>query len=130
MPNTTTTTAETDTARLLRDSVAGVAEELEAIETTGEFPPGPWTEDGDTPTVYDWLDSFVDVETATNQNGAFFAAELVATTGGPNIWIELNKSHTATVHGAWGSDRHTVTVYLPVLREQVADLVEEQHENR
>jgi hypothetical protein len=128
--NSNNTTIETDTVRHLRNGVEGAAAELVTIETTGEFPADTWTEDGETPTIHDWLDSFLVVETATNQRGHFYGAVLSVTLGGPNIWIEFDKSETATVHGAWGDDRHTVTVYVPDLYAEIVDLTEEQHAAR
>ena len=122
---TVTHNTDTDTARQLRDSVEGAAAELRAIAETGEYPPGPYTEDGETPTLIDWLDTFVVTETATNAPGHFYGACLSVTVGGPNVWVEFDKGDVPKVHGAWGSDRHTVEVYAPALCSELAEFAEE-----
>ena len=110
---------------IIRDQVAQLAAMLADIEATGSWPVVSVFEPEEEPSLADWLDDFLDVRLAVDTRGRFFGATLTVTSGGPSIWIDVCDDGTATVHGAWGSDRERAGVYCPAVAAELAELAEE-----
>lgn len=51
---------------------------------------------------YDFLSSALDIEYRVSARGDYLGAEVLVTSGGPNIWVDTKRDQ---VVGAWGSDR-------------------------
>ena len=63
-----------------------------------------YADEGEEPTVYDWLNEQLDVEYVVSSPGEYLGARILACCGGPTIWID---TRAMEVRGYWGSDTFT-----------------------
>jgi len=86
-----------DTRQQLLDNVLAVVAELEGDLSE------VYAEDGEEPTVLDWLQDQLSIESyTTSSRGEYLGAEVLVTCGGPDIRVHTRRS---VVVGYWGSDR-------------------------
>ena len=73
------------------------------------------------PSVSDYLASALDFEIkATTED--FTQTEILFSTGGPGVWLEVDAPRQLTLHGAWWGEAATVELDLPALARVLSDL--------
>ena len=69
-------------------------------------------------------DGILDIEYKVDRFGRLKAADVLITSGGPNIWIEVDIDGRSTLEGSWGRGRYDAN--LPVsFGRALFDLIEQ-----
>ena len=83
----------------LRANVDAIAREIDTGDLSEVY-----CEEGEEPTVADWIGEKLDVEYVVTSNGTYLGARILCCVGGPTIWVD---TRSMEVRGYWGSDSYT-----------------------